>query len=419
MSQLHRTSDRSLTPVRPRGVPGLRSIPGVGSPGGRGSLLRRAVARGSPLRRLDWTLVAAVLALSLLGCVLVYSATAHQAGVDARSYVIKQVLAIVLGLALMVAVSMLGYRRLRLYAPVVYGLAVLGLLAVLSPLGSSINGGKEWLLLPFGLSFEPSELAKIAIIVMSATILGELRGSAARPRLRAVGLTVGIAALPLVLVVAEPDLGVTVLLVAMVAGLIALSGIRLRWLLVITAAGVLGVVTVLNMHVLKAYQVGRLTSFLHPNANPNGTGWSALQAKIAVGSGGLWGQGLFHGTLINGHYLGVEQQSDFIFAVVGEQLGFVGAAVVIGLLAVILLRALRIAARADDQFGMLVASGIAIWFTVQAFISIGMTVGITPVTGIPLPFVSYGGSAILIDMIAIGALQAVHRHRTVFGSHSP
>jgi rod shape determining protein RodA len=377
-------------------------------------LLRQATGKSSPLRHLDWVLVAAAVALSLLGTLLVYSATLPQSASSARTDVIKQLVAIVLGLIIMVVVAGLGYRQLRLYSPVLYIVSCLGLLAVLSPLGSAINGGKEWLMLPAGFSVEPSEFAKLAVILMSAMILGELRQSQTRPGVRAVLLTVGCAAVPIVLVVAEPDLGVTILMLCLVAGLIALSGIRLRWLLVMAAAGIGGVITVLNLHLLKSYQSGRLTSFLHPDADPSGIGYSAHQAKIAVGSGGLFGQGLFHGQLITGQFLGAEQQSDFIFAAAGEQLGFIGAAVIIFLLAVVLLRALRIAQRADDQFGMLVAAGVAIWFAVQAFINIGMTVGIAPVTGIPLPFLSYGGSAMLIDMIALGALQAVYRHRSVF-----
>ncbi len=164
---------------------------------------------------------------------------------------------------------------------------------------------------------------------------------------------------------------------------------------------------------LKSYQLTRLTAFLHPSADPQGAGYSAAQAKIAIGSGGMLGQGLFQGQLVSGNFV-PEQHTDFIFAVAGEELGFVGCTVIIALLAVVLVRALRIAARADDQFGMLVASGVAIWFGVQSFVNIGMTMGIMPVTGLPLPFVSYGGSALFADMIAVGCLQAVYRHRTVF-----
>jgi rod shape determining protein RodA len=413
-----------LAPVRPPGRGAVRLGGRLGSDrlGRRdGSwlpwrLLRKAAGRKSPLRQLDWVLLAVVLALSLVGTLLVWSATEPsllQAGADPRTYLMKQLLNIVLGLILMCTVSMLDHRRLRLYAPIVYGLSCLGLIAVLTPLGSTVNGAHSWISLPGGFQIEPSEYAKLAVIVLSAMILSELRHGDARPRLRAVGLTVACTAVPILLVVLEPDLGVTVLMTVLLLGMIALSGIRLRWLAGLGLAGALAVLAVINLHLLKAYQVRRFTAFLNPSADPRGTGYSAAQAKIAIGSGGLFGQGLFHGQLIAGNFV-PEQHTDFIFAVAGEELGFAGAVVIISLLAVLLLRALRIAARADDQFGMLVASGIAIWFAVQAFINIGMTVGIMPVTGLPLPFVSYGGSAMFADMIAMGVLQAVHRHRSVF-----
>jgi rod shape determining protein RodA len=218
---------------------------------------------------------------------------------------------------------------------------------------------------------------------------------------------------PLLLVLAEPDLGVVIVMLALLIGMIALSGIRLRWLIALITVGAAGAFGAIKLHLLHAYQLSRLTSFLHPAADPSGTGYSAYQSKIAIGSGGLTGQGLFHGQLVAGGFV-PEQHTDFIFAVAGEEIGFAGCLVIIGLLGIVLLCAIRIAARADDQFGTLVAGGIAIWFAAQAFINIGMTIGIMPVTGVPLPFVSYGGSAIFADMIAIGALQTVHRHRSVF-----
>ena len=152
---------------------------------------------------------------------------------------------------------------------------------------------------------------------------------------------------------------------------------------------------------------------MHPTANPNGSGYDASQALITIGSGGVFGKGLFHGAQTAGHFV-PEQQTDFIFTVAGEELGFIGAIAIIALLGVVLARALRIAAHADSQFGTLVAGGVACWFAVQAFINIGMTVGIMPVSGLPLPFVSYGGTAMFANMIAIGLLQAVHRHHTIF-----
>jgi rod shape determining protein RodA len=377
---------------------------------------RKAMARNSPLRRLDWILLAAVLALSLMGTLLVWSATQPgllSSGQDPRTYLMKQLLNIALGLAFMAAVSFLDYRQLRLYAPVLYGVSCLGLIVVLTPLGSIVNGAYSWISLPGGFQIEPSEFAKLAVILMTAMIVGELRQGEKRPRLRAIGIALGVAVVPTVLVAAEPDLGVVILMLALIVGLIALSGIRLTWLVGLAAGATLAVVAVINLHLLKSYQVSRLTAFLHPSADPRGTGYSAAQSKIAIATGKLTGQGLFHGQLVNGNFV-PEQHTDFIFAVAGEEIGFLGCALIIFLLAVVLLRALRIAQRADDQFGMLVAAGVAIWFGVQSFVNIGMTMGIMPVTGLPLPFVSYGGSAMFADMIAIGCLQAVYRHRTVF-----
>jgi rod shape determining protein RodA len=370
------------------------------------STLQRAFARDSLLRRLDWTLLLTVLALCVIGSLLVWSSSP-------KSYLVKQAINITIGLILMFAVSSLDYRKMRLFAPVLYVLSLLGLIAALTPLGTPVNGSKSWITLPAGFQIEPSEYAKLAVIGVSATLLSQVRQSETRPRLRAVAKVVGVAVLPLALIVKEPDLGVTVLLVVLVVLMIALSGIKLRWLAAMLAGAALVVYTVFHLHLLKAYQLSRLTSFIHPSANPQSTGYSAAQAKLAIGSGGMFGQGLFHGQLIGGNFV-PEQNTDFIFAVAGEELGFVGAIVIIALIGLLLLRALRIAARADDQFGMLVASGIAIWFAVQTFINVGMTVGIMPVTGLPLPFVSYGGSAMFADMIAMGALQAVHQHHRVF-----
>ncbi|HXW44709.1 MAG TPA: rod shape-determining protein RodA [Streptosporangiaceae bacterium] len=416
---------RGLAPVRLDGGSARRFGLGTGlgsSPFGRGKrrwlgqFLHRVFGRRSPLRRLDWVLLAGVLGLSLLGTLLVWAATEpalRQAGADPRTYLMKQLLNVAIGLVLMAAVSMLDYRQIRILAPIVLVVSCLGLLVVLSPLGSVVNGAKSWISLPAGFQIEPSEYAKLAIILISAMILSELRQGETRPRMRAVLLTVACAAVPLALVVAEPDLGVTMLMLALLIGLIALSGIRLRWLAGLAVFGAIGIYAVAKMHLLKAYQVSRLTSFMNPNADPRGTGYSAHQALIAIGSGGAQGSGLFHGQLVAGSFV-PEQYTDFIFSVSGEELGFVGSLIILALLGVVLFRALRIAQRADDQFGMLVAAGIAIWFGVQSFINIGMTIGIMPVTGLPLPFVSYGGSAMFADMIAIGILQAVYRRRLVF-----
>ncbi len=387
--------------------------PGVFSGRSR-SLLSRAFARNSPLRHMDWILIVVVLGLSGLGTLLVWSATQPsliEAGQDPRTYLKKQLLNVVIGLVLMVAVSLADTRQLRSWTPFFYGATICGLLAVLTPVGSDINGAKAWIELPGGFQVEPSEFAKVALVLMVATVFSAARGD--RPGVRSLLIALACAAPLMGLVVIEPALGVALVLVAAAATMVVLSGLRL-WLigalvgivaLVIGAAG--------GLHLLKSYQLTRFTSFLHPSADLAGAGYNAAQAKIAVGSGGMFGQGLFHGQLIAGNFV-PSQQTDFIFTVAGEELGFVGTIVIVFLLGVVIIRALRIATRADDLFGLLVASGIAMWFTFQSFVNIGMTIGIMPITGLPLPFVSYGGSAVFADMIAIGLLQSIHRRRTVF-----
>ena len=378
----------------------------------RRSLLLGALAKDSPLRKYDWVLLVAVVGLSLIGTLLVYSAT--QPSADPRSYLVKQLINVALGLILMVAVSLLDYRQIRLLAPIVYAVAVLGLVAVLSPLGTTVSGAKAWINLPAGFQVEPSEFAKIGLVLVIAVVFGELRDSGRIPGPKNAAGVLALALVPVVLVEREPALGVIILLLLMTFGMIALSGLRLRWVAGLVVAGALAVLAVFKLHLLRAYQLDRLTAFLHPGADPTGTGYETIHSKIMIGSGGLFGTGWLHGPLVTASFV-PNQQTDFIFSVAGEEVGFVGCAVIIALLGLLIFRALRIATRADDQFGLLAASGIALWFGLQAFINVGMTIGIMPVTGLPLPFVSYGGSAMFADMIAIGVLQSVHRRHQVFG----
>jgi rod shape determining protein RodA len=392
------------------------SAPRAGAFTGRPrSLLARAFARNSVLRQMDWVLVAVVCALSAIGVVLVWSATQPSllaAGHDPRTYMKKQLLWAVIGLILMFAVSFADSRRLRSWTPLVYGATLLALVAVLVPhIGSDINGARAWINLPGGFQIEPSEFAKVALVLVIATVFSQARG--ARPGLRSVLLALAAAAPLMALVVIEPALGVALVLVAVTATMIVLSGTRLRIIGALVAVVGAAVALAGGAHLLKSYQLTRFTSFLHPSADLAGAGYNAAQAKIAVGSGGMFGTGLFHGQIVAGNYV-PSQQTDFIFTVAGEELGFVGTITIVVLLFIVIVRALRVAARADDQFGVLIASGVAIWFAFQSFVNIGMTIGIMPITGLPLPFVSYGGSAIFADMIAIGMLQSVRRHRSVF-----
>ena len=381
----------------------------------RRSPLAKSFARGGVARSWDWPLILVTCALTVLGTVLVWAATEPQLreeGLDPHSYLKKAALWGVLGLVLMFITASIDYRRIRRWTPVLYGLSLLLLLAVLA-VGQSVNGAKAWIALPGGFQIEPSEFAKLGLILSAAWLLSRRNRAAGRPTIKDVFFA-ALAAAPLIaLVEKEPALGVTFVLVFTLAGMIVVSGIRIWWVLGGLAAVVAGIYAVGKLHLLKGYQLTRLTSFLHPAQNLAGSGYNGLQAKIAIGSGGLYGQGLFHGTFTGGNFV-PSVQTDFIFTVAGEELGFIGCAVIVALLAFIVLRAIRAAQRADDMYGMLVASGIAVWFAFQSFVNIGMTIGIMPITGLPLPFVSYGGSAIFADMIAIGLLQSVRRHHQLF-----
>jgi rod shape determining protein RodA len=264
--------------------------------------------------------------------------------------------------------------------------------------------------LPAGFSIQPSELAKVALVVGMAMLLSEKRDAEDTPRDVDVVMTLAFAAVPLALVMLQPDLGTALVVSAIVLGVVAVSGAPLRWVVGLVLGAVLIAFVAVQTGLLKDYQLDRFRAFYDPTADPKGAGFNVRQAQIAVGSGGVDGQGLFHGAQTQGHFVPA-QQTDFIFTVAGEELGFVGAALVIGLLGLVLWRAGRIAMQAEDLFGRLVATGVLCWFAFQAFENIGMTLGIMPVTGVPLPFVSYGGSSMFAGLVAVGLLQNVHMRR--------
>jgi rod shape determining protein RodA len=367
----------------------------------------------SPLRRLDWTLVCVTVVLSAIGAVLVLSATRvglSDAGEDPYSYLKKHLFNVLIGLVLGGVTAALDYRLLRAYAPIVYAAACVGLVAVLTPLGATINGSHSWITLGGGFQLQPSEFAKVGMVVLLAMILGEPRDGEVGPGRRDILIALALAALPAALVMLQPDLGTTLVFGAVIIGMLAVSGAPKRWVLGLLAIAVSGAFLVWWLHLLKPYQINRFTAFADPSKDPRGAGYNAEQARIAVGSGGFFGKGLFHGEQTTGHFV-PEQHTDFIFTVAGEELGFIGAALITALLGVVLWRGLRIAMNAADLFGLLVASGVVCWLAFQTFENIGMTVGIMPITGLPLPFVSYGGSATFANMIAVGLLEAVHlRH---------
>ena len=347
--------------------------------------------------RVDLGLLVGALGLSVVGVVLVWSATRAEAGGTAA---LKQLVALLIGLACAVAVTRLDVRTVRAAAPVVYLLAVLGLAAVLSPLGSTVNGSRSWIRLPAGMSLQPSELMKVALAIGLAMLLAERAERGLPQRHRDVALAWVVAGTPVVLVLTQPDLGSALVLVAVSVVVIAAAGAPLLLSLAVLAAGAGVVAAAFLTPVLSAYQRNRLHAFLDPSLDPQGIGYQTRQVRIAIGSGGLGGQGLFEGRQTQGGYIPF-QETDFIFSVAGEELGFLGAAGLVVLIGFIVVRCVLVARRAD-AFGRLVTIGVAVWFGVQAFENIGMNLGLMPVTGLPLPFVSSGGSSLIASWVALG-----------------
>jgi len=369
----------------------------------------RLLDRDSPIWRLDWIMLAAVAGLCVLGTVAVWGATKPgliQAGDPPDTYLKKNILNIVIGVLIGFGAAIIDYRTLRAYTPIVYLASIGGLLAVFA-IGTTINGSHSWIELGGGFELQPSEFAKVAVIVGMAMLLGEERDGETGPRTTDVVAALAIAALPMLLILLQPDLGTTMVMTFIVLGMIGMSGAPSRWLIGLLAVGLIGAFLVVKLHILKSYQLDRFKAFTNPNAHASSSSYEINEDLIAIGHGGILGQGLFHGSQTNGGFV-PEQQTDFIFTVIGEELGFVGGAVVVFLTGVVLWRAMRIATRAEDAFGRLVAVGIVCWFGFQAFENIGMTLGIMPITGLPLPFVSYGGSSMFADMAGIGLLQNMH-----------
>ncbi|HVV77540.1 MAG TPA: rod shape-determining protein RodA [Mycobacteriales bacterium] len=372
----------------------------------RETFRERAMDRDSFLRQLDWVLVAAVAVLCVLGCALVWAAAKPQ-GLGS-SYLKKDILNIAIGSSLAVLAALVDYRTLRAYTPVLYGASLIGLLAVLTPLGSTINGAHSWIRLGGGFEVQPSEFAKIAVVLGIAMLLAEKREGRTEPTRNDILWCFGLSALPVVLILAQPDVGSVMVFVITIFGMLALSGIPGRYVGGMLALAIVGAFFVIHAHLLHSYQLARFQALSHNNNSVAAQTFSfnQKQAGIAIGHGGWFGQGLGHGTQTNGQFV-PEQQTDFVFSVAGEELGLVGAGLIVLLSGIVLWRALRIARYARDRFGMLVGVGIVCWFAFQTFENVGMNLGIMPITGLPLPFVSYGGTSMFASMIAIGLLQNV------------
>ena len=359
----------------------------------------------------DKLLTFAVVGLLLIGTMLVYAGTREwfrSYGLDPEYYFKRHTLNIIIGGLLAYGTTLIDYRLLRAYTPIVWLAAVIGLIIVLIPgLGSEINGAQAWISFPGGFQLQPAELAKIAIIVGMAMILADREQSDKDPTDLDVVKALAIAAVPVLLIVAQPDLGTVLIISAAVVAMIGASGAPARWVIGLLLAAIVGVFAAVQTGAVSSYQVARLQSFVDPSADPQATGYQLRQSRITIGSGGLLGKGLFEGPQTNGRFV-PEQQTDFIFTVAGEELGFVGCSIILFLYTLFFIRAFAICRRSSDLFGRLVCIGVIAWFAFQTFENIGMTMGLMPMTGVPLPFLSYGGSSMFANLIGVGLLQNVH-----------
>ncbi len=367
---------------------------------------------GGYWRDLDWILLIAAFALSLMGSLLVWSASRADLASesDPQSYLKRHLINIGVALVLGFIASRVNYRLLRAYTPVVYVASMILLLVPFVPgLGVTIAGARAWIDVPLGLTIQPSEFAKITVVLMMAALLSERRDREEEPSAQDVLLALVVAAIPTAIILVQNDTGTVLILAAVSLSIVAVSGVPTRWLVGLIGAAILGVLASIQLGLLQEYQVDRLTSFINPDDDVSASAYNANQARIAIGGGGLDGYGLFEGPQTQGNFVPVNE-SDFIFTVAGEELGFLGSALLIVLMAVILWRAVLIAWKADDLYGRLVATGVAAWLAFQMFENIGMTLGIMPITGIPLPFVSAGGTSMMATWIALGLLQTVRLH---------
>jgi rod shape determining protein RodA len=365
----------------------------------------------SSVGNFDKLLNFAVIGLLLIGTVLVYAGTREwfrSYGLDPEYYFKRHTLNIIIGGLLAYGTTLIDYRLLRAYTPILWLAAVIGLVIVLIPgLGSEINGARAWISLPGGFQLQPAELAKIAIIVGMAMILADREQSDKDPTDLDVVKALAIAAVPILLIIVQPDLGTVLIISAAVVAMIGASGARAYWVIGLLLAAIAGVFVAVQTGAVSSYQVARLQSFVDPSADPQATGYQLRQSRITIGSGGLLGKGLFEGPQTNGRFV-PEQQTDFIFTVAGEELGFVGCSIILSLYLLLFIRAFSICRRSSDLFGRLVCIGVIAWFAFQTFENIGMTMGLMPMTGVPLPFLSYGGSSMFANLIGVGLLQNVH-----------
>jgi rod shape determining protein RodA len=368
-------------------------------------------------QHLDPILIVATLLIGVFGCVMVYTVTRdplQAAGLSPEYYLKKQAIFMVIGLVVMAAVAAIDYRRYRDLAAPIYVLCVLALLAVYA-VGHKSRGAQAWF--QFGsYQLEPSEFVKIGFIVALATYCAAAKGHI---RARALVVVLVLAAIPFVLIYKQPDLGTALVLAAVLVAVLLIGGLKARYLAALAVIAALLGVGAVHFHVLKSYQRDRLGAFVSSPDQPNtallrsaagANEYNLAESKVAIGDGGITGKGIGKGTQTNLGYV-PEQRTDFIFTAVGEQVGLIGSAVLLLLFAIVIWRTWRAATLAQDLVGTLICVGVLAMLVFQIFENIGMTMGIMPVAGIPLPLMSYGGSAVIATFAAIGLVLNVRMRR--------
>ena len=361
---------------------------------------------------IDPLLMVTSVAIGVMGVVLVYSATRGSPTefVAANtSFMERQALFLVAGVLMGVLAALVDVQRLRSLAPLAYSGLIVLLMGVLV-VGVEVNGARAWFQFA-GFQLQPSEPGKLIVTLALASLFAPRQGVVGTRRLM---LGLAVAGAPIGLILVQPDMGTVLIYVAIVVAIVVVSGVRARIIALLALLAVTGTIAVFQSNVLATYQEARLTVFLFDtdeiDASAEIYAYNAEQAQIAIGNGGLTGEGLFEGTQTRSQLV-PEQQTDFIFTVAGEELGFRGAGLLLGLYAILLYRIWRTAQNASSVFGRLLCTGIFAMFLFQVFQAVGMTMGMMPVTGIPLPLVSYGGSSMLTSMIGLGLVAGVHRRR--------
>ncbi|MFH1331400.1 MAG: rod shape-determining protein RodA [Actinomycetota bacterium] len=364
-----------------------------------------------PRSRPDFVLAFGVAALSALGLLMIYTVTAPRndaAGLDPGGDMVRQALVMAVGVVVFIVASFISDRQWKALAPYAYAGTVLLLLLVLTPIGALRSGAQRWI--PLGLiDLQPSEFAKPAMILALAALLSSVEGT--RVRWARIGQTLGLMAVPSALIFVQPDLGTMLTFGFIALVMLFVAGITVRQLALLLVGALIAVVVAFQLDILKDYQLDRLTGFLNSGEAELTLNYNQTQSQIAIASGGMFGRGLSQGIQTNGAFVPA-QRTDFIFTAVAEQLGFAGSAAVLALFALIVWRLLMTAAAARDRFGHLLGVGMAAMVVFHVFVNVGMTQRLMPVTGLPLPLMSYGGSFYLAMALGLGMTHAIWLRRS-------